>query len=137
MRFRIYLQGIWEMQHKHLNLIKPKLGFWESSNQSNRKQERILARLRIGHTGLTHQYIFDRVYGLNHPPRCHICGIAYTIEHFLLQCPIHNINRRPILDFFHRNQLHPTLPNLLGDQFPELLQLLFTYLEKTRLELFI
>ena len=136
-RFRAYLQGIWETKHKHLNLIKPRLGFWQSSNQGNRKQERILARLRIGHTGLTHQYIFDRVYGLNHPPRCQACEVPYTIEHFLLLCPIHRINRRPILDFFRRNQLHPTLPALLGNEYPELIQLLFIYLRNTRLELFI
>ena len=136
-RFQTYRQRIWEMQGKHLNRIKPQLRYWSSCHQNHRKKERILARLRIGHTSLTHQYIFDRMYGRTAPPTCHVCGDLYTIDHFLLQCPIHNLHRRPIIDYFLRKQLHPTLPVLLGDEHPELLELLFTFLHKTRLELFV
>ena len=136
-RFQTYRQRIWERQGKHLNRIKPQLRYWNSCHQNHRKKERILARLRIGHTSLTHQYIFDRMYGRTAPPTCHVCGDLFTIEHFLLQCPIHNLHRRPIMDYFLRKQLHPTLPVLLGDEHPELLELLFTFLHKTRLELFV
>ena len=135
--FQKYLQRKWEIQNKYLHQIKPQLGYWHSSNQNNRHKERLLARLRIGHTRLTHQFIFDRIYGRTEPPRCQVCGSQYTIEHFLLTCPNHNANRLPMVNYLRQNNLPLSLNVVLGNQHPELLDCVFEFLHKTRLEQFI
>ena len=40
--------------------MRPTIGPWQSSCHWNRHQEVVLARLRIGHTRLTHGYIMAR-----------------------------------------------------------------------------
>ena len=44
-----------------------------------------LARLRIGHTRLTHGYLMDR----SDPPRCAHCDTQITVSHILLTCPLY------------------------------------------------
>ena len=130
--YKSSLQFDWDANpHFHYHLIKPVLGHWSTSNQNNRRKEIILARLRMGHTNLTHIYIIES----SPPPNCHRCNCRYTIEHFLLHCPLYNTERQPIIRHAAANRLPLTLPVLLGDSHPDLLDLLFEFLHNTRLEL--
>lgn len=50
--------------------------------QLTRKQTIALTRLRIGHTRLTHQYLFHRL----DPPYCEQCKSVVTVKHVLCEC---------------------------------------------------
>ncbi|KAI5727662.1 hypothetical protein M8J77_005355 [Diaphorina citri] len=67
-----------------LKSVKPEIGRWDSSNRPNRYQEVVLTRLRIGHTRLTHSFLFTK----SPPPICD-CGEPLTVKHVILSCPIH------------------------------------------------
>ncbi|KAI5738648.1 hypothetical protein M8J77_009525 [Diaphorina citri] len=67
-----------------LKSIKPEIGRWDSSYRPNRYQEVVLTRLRIGHTRLTHSFLFTK----SPPPICE-CGEPLTVKHVILSCPIH------------------------------------------------
>ncbi|XP_055605898.1 uncharacterized protein LOC129754062 [Uranotaenia lowii] len=51
--------------------------------QDNRREDVILARLRIGHTQLTHAFLLDRV----DRPLCPRCNEALTVKHCMAMCP--------------------------------------------------
>lgn len=55
---------------------------WSSSNRKIRTEERILSRLRIGHSRLTHKYLMEKI----DPPICDACFVQITIEHILCHC---------------------------------------------------
>ena len=48
----------WENSCSFLRKIKKDTYSWSTSTQQNRKEEKILARLRTGHSKLTHDYVF-------------------------------------------------------------------------------
>ena len=91
-----------------LKKSKPRVNPWKSIPGGNRKYEVKIARLRIGHTRLTHGHYMSR----GRPPECTLCGMSpLTTEHILMNCHA----TRPL-----RNQLK--LPNdlqrLLGEECP-------------------
>ena len=132
-RFQELLQTEWDIiQHFHMHPIKPILKHFETSNQDTRLKERMIARLRLGHTKLTHNYLFERAP----PPTCHKCNnnTRYTIQHFLIDCPHLNPERHKITLYIRNNNLTLNLPTLLGDDHPNLIDLVFEFLNKTRLD---
>ena len=132
--FLQYLQRTWEENHHfHSFYIKPTLQHWPSAHQDTRLKEVLLARLRLGHTRITHSFILEKT----DPPLCHRCHTRYNISHFLLHCPLYATHRIPLIRYADANRLPLTLPILLGDLYPDLLDLLFDFLRKTRLEIFI
>ena len=56
---------------------------------SDRFWERIVTRLRIGHTNLTHSYLMS---GTN-PPYCEDCIMPLTVKHILVECPSYRDER--------------------------------------------
>ena len=64
--------------------IRNSTATWPSSFQSNQRYEKILTRLRIGHTHLTHQYILKG----DSPPVCDHCLELLTVKHLLADCQI-------------------------------------------------
>lgn len=131
-RFRELLQREWDAApNRHLHPIKPILKHTITSDQMNREKERVFARLRLGHTLLTHGHIFDNCP----PPTCHKCNnnTRYTIQHFLIDCPHLHQHRQDISRYIQHNSLTMNLPTLLGDDHPELLELLYIFLCQTRL----
>lgn len=132
--FRSFLQNEWNVvAHPHFHPIKPILGHWSSGQQNTRLKEIVLARLRLGHTKLTHSHIFEG----RPPSTCHTCKVRYTIEHFLLECPLYTAQRQKIIRHVTANRLPLTLHSLLGDSYPNLLELVFDFLHTTKLEIFI
>ena len=67
--------------------IKPVIGQSQPVVRNVRQEEVVLARLRIGHTRITHSYLLKR----EEPPYCFGCDTLFTVRHFLLECG----------DFFH------------------------------------
>ena len=76
--------------NKKFKKIKADVDFWASSYHPNRRYERALSRLRIGHTHLTHKHILSR----DNPPVCDQCRVTLTVEHILVECPNFNPERR-------------------------------------------
>ena len=122
----------WDLiPHPHLHPIKPKVGYWQSSNCKTRLHEVILARLRLGHTKLTHSHIIDQTP----PAKCHRCGCRYTIAHFVLNCPLYDLERRNLKQYILAKKLPFTLSTVLGEpeSYSEIHNLLFDFLQKTGL----
>ncbi|XP_055589289.1 uncharacterized protein LOC129741577 [Uranotaenia lowii] len=78
----------WQMQW-HSNLtnklreVKNTVLPFKAALLGNRRDDVILARLRIGHTLLTHSYLLDRV----DRPLCHRCNEVLTVKHIIAMCP--------------------------------------------------
>ena len=62
--------------------IKPTIGEHQSVVRTIRKEEVILARLRIGHTRVTHSYLLQG----EEQAQCVGCDAPFTVRHFLLEC---------------------------------------------------
>ena len=77
-------QESWNAEtNNKLHTVKPVLGEWCPAYQPTRRDEVVLARLRIGHSYLTHSYLLKRG---EDPPECVFCQEPYTIKHILLDC---------------------------------------------------
>lgn len=68
-----------------LRSIKPTLGPWASSNRPSRREEVVLARMRLGHTRATHGFLLAH----EDPPSCPSCSppTPLSVAHILVDCP--------------------------------------------------
>lgn len=73
-------ENTWHSTHSQLRKIKPSPLKYDDRRCAS--EQRMLTRLRIGHTRLTHSYLLER----SHPPVCDYCGTRLTIEHILTDC---------------------------------------------------
>ena len=62
--------------------IKPNIGSSQSVVRNVRLEEVVLARIRIGHTRITHSYLLNR----EEQPQCVGSDKSFTIRHILLEC---------------------------------------------------
>ena len=79
---------------------------------------------------MTHSYLLD---SSQNKPECHNCNKALTIAHVLLECPKYHVNRVPLIHFASNLDLPFSLPVLLGNDHPALLDLVITFLEKSQI----
>lgn len=56
---------------------------------NNRRDQSVMTRLRIGHSNLTHCYLFDH----SQKPYCQVCNVEISIEHLIAWCPSHQQTR--------------------------------------------
>lgn len=82
-----YTTQLWQSQwdvaaNNKLHYIKPILGSRALTSRKSRREEMVLARLRIGHTYLTHSYLLRG----EPPPECISCQETLTVKHILLHC---------------------------------------------------
>ena len=126
------IQLLWDAETKgrHMHSIKPQIREWSTSFHPSRKREVVIARLRMGHTFLTHSYLFD---SNRDRPECNDCKKTLTISHVLLECPKYHLNRIPLIQFASDLGLSLSLPLLLGNDHPALLDLLSTFLEQSQI----
>src|SRR5215469_16915324 len=75
-------QSEWDTKTTHLRSIKSTHGKWTTSNRKSRRNEVVLARLRIGHARLTYCLILAG----NLRPRCESCNKNLTVFHILEEC---------------------------------------------------
>lgn len=79
--FRHSFQEKWDSHRStFLQASKPLVEKWH--DRKDRREQRILTRLRIGHTRMTKQHLFDRTLSNN----CEICNTELSVEHILLNC---------------------------------------------------
>src|SRR5678815_3745258 len=84
--FRSCWQECWTSDQRGAKLrnIKPSIGEWSSSHRRKRFHEVILARLRTGHTNITHSHYMSR----DPPPICKFCRrhTAQSVHHIFIDC---------------------------------------------------
>lgn len=74
-------QANWNIAaRKNLRIIKPTVNRW--NDRSNRKEQIVLTRLRLGHTWLTKNHLFER----RAPDQCDTCNRCWTVHHILAAC---------------------------------------------------
>ena len=124
-------QSVWQADSSltQLRSIKSSVKPWHSSLRKNRREEKILCRLRIGHTFITHAHIFSQ----SPRPRCDDCDEIVTVPHLLLHCSKYRVQRQKLQRYCTSNAIDFTLAVLLGDDNPTLLDLLFVFLRDTNL----
>lgn len=80
----------WENQWYHsttfLRIIKPTTIAWGDRYLAS--ERRAISRLRIGHTRITHQYLFN-----GESRNYRQCGVPLTVAHLLLECRTYEIER--------------------------------------------
>ena len=62
--------------------IKSTVTAWATSCRPSRREEVVLARLRIGHCRLTHSFLMAR----EQIPICDTCDVPVTVSHILVEC---------------------------------------------------
>lgn len=89
-RMREKWQERWtEVVDNKLRSIKDTVRPWISSEREKRQTEVSLARLRIGHTLITHGYLMEG----GRRPECDDCHVPLTVMHFMAECPNYEVNR--------------------------------------------
>ncbi|XP_076038101.1 uncharacterized protein LOC143023464 [Oratosquilla oratoria] len=90
--------------NQKLRSIKCSADRWPLLSHHNRFYPKLLNRLRIGHTKITHEFLFSlpRI-----PPSCERCGSPFSVRHFLLECRYYEPWRR-------KWGLPPDLRKMLG-----------------------
>ncbi len=94
-----YVMGLWQLDwdqevNNKLHFIKPNIGDWSSAYRSVRRDEVLLCRLRVGHTRLTHAYLFEK----EDPPECDTCHCIVTVQHILLHCTKYTVFRNELFN---------------------------------------
>ena len=77
-----------------------------------RREERILCRLRIGHSRLTHGFLMSG----DPPPYCEDCLVPLTIRHLLIECPSLEEKRRHHLSGCQDGEGNFLLIKVLGEE---------------------
>ena len=121
-RWQLYWLGGDHRGQKLLE-IKEEISTWSSANQKNRKIECVLARLRIGHTNVTHAYLME---GLTNPPQCETCHTVISVKHILMECTKYS----PIRRKYFRNA---SLSSMIGDNKEFSVEKLTLFLQETGL----
>ena len=76
----------------------PNISEWLPGFRLNRREEIILARLRIGHTHMTHSYLLKG----EDLPECIPCNTTLSVKHLLVECT----DLAPYRDkYFHAHSL--------------------------------
>ena len=114
-------QEQWNNSTTKLKRIKPTIKHWISAYNTDRSIEVKLARLRIGHTRLTHGHYMEK----RAAPTCTYCpNKNLTVEHLLTECGVHRHTRETL-------RLPKKLEELLGEDCP--IEKLYRYLTLTGL----
>ena len=77
----------WQLRWSHttekLKQVKSAVEEWQTVYRSSRQEEKVLTRLRTGHSKITHEYLIKK----SNPPVCQSCHCDLTINHILTECP--------------------------------------------------
>lgn len=94
---------------RHLYSIQRKVGEMRESHRS-RKEEDIISRMRLGHTGQNSTLYAMRKHATGN---CEYCGLQETVEHVFLHCPRYRQQRQTLKTALQRNQLTLNMTELL------------------------
>ena len=117
-------QHKWSRTPCFLQGIKPILGDWKSAYREVRREEIVLARLRMN----TPLFMVKHHIGNPPPPRlyCILCNRRQTVFHLTILCPHLTRHRSNIISHFNSTNMSINACNLLNDNFP--FHLLFKFL---------
>ena len=88
-------QTLWdETPFNKLKEIEPIVNHHRLIPKLSRREEIVLARLRIGHTRVTHSCLLKR----EERPYCIGCDTPFTVRHFLLDCADFDRERRSLFE---------------------------------------
>jgi ribonuclease HI len=105
-----------------LRNIKVDTSAWATSARNSRREEVALTRLRIGHTALTHAYLFTEE---KIPPYCEDCDSPITVRHLLTVCDKYRALRI-------RLNIRGDLGHVLGDD-PDCVSRIICFLKESGL----
>ncbi len=75
-------QTLWSVAvNNKLHAIQPSLGR-PGSRHNTRREDVVLARIRLGHTYLTHSFLLNR----GDQPECVGCACPLTVQHVMIDC---------------------------------------------------
>ena len=94
-----------------LSSVKPMVTPWSDPYHRRRRWETALARLRIGHTRLTHGHLMSK----DPPPKCPHCESRLTVVHILLSCPRYTTLRTNTFPFLTQLGHPPTIKDILSE----------------------
>ena len=118
-------QSFWStLTANKLRTVKPSISPWTLSSHRNRRWETALARLRIGHTRLTHSHLMSR----SPPTVCPSCNVPSSLSHILLLCPNYTQARLTAFPFLSSLPRPPCLADLLTESPTFSLSKLMTFL---------
>ena len=112
-----------------LKSIKEVSGPWDTSTRKNRREEIVLCRLRLGHTRFTHSFLIDR----EPRPRCDHCQCPRSVQHLLIECPAYATERIHLFNACQRYGKPLSLRSILGNDHPENIDVVFTFLRNCQL----
>lgn len=127
--FKTFLYGRWQLfwadlSRNKLHAIKPSVFPWSNPHHKIRRWETALARLRIGHTRLTHSYLMSR----SPPDLCPHCQTPFSVQHILLTCPHLSDARRAAFPHLTTLPRAPCLSDVLSESSHFSLDNLMSYL---------
>ncbi|KAI2644871.1 putative RNA-directed DNA polymerase from transposon BS [Labeo rohita] len=123
-------QSYWDKEQKgrHLYSIQSLVSKGRNSRGS-RKEDCVLSRLRLGHTGLNATL---NIIGKHPTGLCDWCGVRETVEHVLIQCNKYAEDRRKLIEKLQKKGVqHLTLKELLNPVGSD--NLLVIFLKRTQL----
>ena len=131
--FKTKVRNQWQTEWTNTNQntnklrnIKHKIGPFNSSFHNSRAWERSLARLRIGHTKLTHEYILKN----ENKPFCPDCLVELTVKHIIVECPSLQDERQIFTNQANNSPIE--IKHILGETGPVNYQgKLYTFLRNT------
>jgi ribonuclease HI len=98
-------QQSWDTEvHNKLHGIQPLIHTLPMYNLP-RRDERLIHRLRVGHTHLTHSFVLKK----EQPPHCTHCQVLLTVQHILIDCTHFNSQR---VQYFNSTSLHDLFTNV-------------------------
>ena len=122
-KLNIKCQLEWDKSKCFLRKIQPEITV-KTKNQNSKLQEMCLARLRLGHSYLTHSYLLLK----SDPPNCSTCNSRTTVKHILIECQNYNQQRQELQNYCLRNNLSFNITTLLNDQNPDITKLLLKFI---------
>ena len=108
---------------RKLREIKKDVKDWTSSPNKSRRIETGLARLRLGHTNITHVYLMQ---GQTEPPECDRYRVTITVKHLLFEC-------RKYITIRNKYFRNPTLSDMLAESNDFSIDKLVLYLKEANL----
>ena len=107
-----------------MKAIREVSGRWESSIRTNRREEVILCRLRLGHTRLTHSYLIDH----SRESECEHCQCPLSVQHILVECPEFHGARIQLFNACQKYGHPLSLKSLLGNEHADIIDQVFIFL---------
>ena len=90
--------------------IRPKMNEFLQGAVGNRRDEVVLTRFRVGHTHLTHSFIFKQ----EDRPMCFVCDEVLSVKHILLHCA-------DLIEIRHRHFTLDSMKRLFRDVPPDVI----------------